>query len=453
MTLTRTWFGTTLIVIGAAFFTGCDTGTPSAKPVAAEKKPATTNTAEKPEASQSSSPASATVPASDKIAPPSEPAKSESSAVPAALPAADQLSVEWIHDANVPAPGNPTTSHDAITKSTSKGRLVLKQGSGELPASGWAIYFSIGDFVDLDKEDFAKNNPTLKLTYCIAGRYKIEPQEGFQPLHAGESLEIPYVGNRVVMVTSDRPAGFFLVSVDNDGKEEVVGDIAINYGPIAPFQPLPDPVGAQMTAAARYANYSKYPGSAPPQLVLPLPKKVHINSSKSLELKKLSAEVKFPPGLEFEGTIAKVIAGVRAENPTTNVALAIDPKLAREEYRLVVDENGISITGGTPAGVFYGVMTLAELIERQPESGRLSYLTIEDKPELGHRGLMVDVCRHFYDLETLKQTVGTMARYKLNVLQLRAGNQEPARADENRRSPRPRRPGSRRKSAEAPRDL
>ncbi|MEX2286177.1 MAG: family 20 glycosylhydrolase [Planctomycetaceae bacterium] len=350
------------------------------------------------------------------------------------------LFIEWIHDENIPGPKNAATSYDYIVNSATIGRLVLRpdlskpQPSPVLPASGWAIYFSVGDFMDIDQKHFRENNPTLKLTFSgIQCRYKIEPGEGFKPLEGLDPLEIKYRGNRITMVTSDRPAGFYLVSVDKDGKETVESDIPVAYGPIAKFQPVPDPVGAQMTTAARYERYAKNAAQAKPQLVLPLPKKVTVDADRSIPLVQLGP-VKFPVELKFEGELAEQLVlwfSIESnQDPAYPIVLSIDPQLGREEYRLSVDaaihidNRGVRIIGGSPAGVFYGVQTLSQLMERSLKNGRLPLVTIEDSPELGHRGLMIDICRHFYGPHMMKRVIDQMARYKLNVLQLHLNDDE-----------------------------
>ncbi len=346
------------------------------------------------------------------------------------------LFIEWIHDENIPGPKNAATSYDYIVNSATIGRLVLRpdhskpQPSPVLPATGWAIYFSVGDFMDIDQKHFRENNPTLKLTFSgIQCRYKIEPVEGFKPLDGLDSLEIKYRGNRITMVTSDRPAGFYLVTVDKDGKEAVEGDIPVAYGPIAKFQPVPDPVGAQLTTAARYERCAKNHAAAEPQLALPLPKKVDIQNGKGVQFQTFGP-VTAPPELDFEDKFVSVFINQalykdgEGRFQTHPLTLSLDSTLPREAYRLAIRAESTSIQGGSAAGVFYGVQTLLQLNEGPANKGTLPLVTIEDAPELGHRGLMIDICRHFYGPGMLKRVIDQMARYKLNVLQLHLNDDE-----------------------------
>jgi len=99
------------------------------------------------------------------------------------------------------------------------------------------------------------------------------------------------------------------------------------------------------------------------------------------------------------------------------------PGLGGEGYELAVHPGEIRIQAAAPAGVFYGVQTLLQLLP--PEifaAGRLAGVAwripavrIADQPRFPWRGYMLDVSRHFYDKQQIKQTLDFMAWHKLNV--------------------------------------
>ena len=86
--------------------------------------------------------------------------------------------------------------------------------------------------------------------------------------------------------------------------------------------------------------------------------------------------------------------------------------LGDEAYRLEVDTHGATIHARTAASAFYGVQTLAQMVE--PKSKVIPFVTIEDAPRYAWRGLMLDVSRHFFDKTTILQLLDWMADYKLN---------------------------------------
>lgn len=98
------------------------------------------------------------------------------------------------------------------------------------------------------------------------------------------------------------------------------------------------------------------------------------------------------------------------------VTLSVAPG-EREAYKLSVSGDGIVVTGGDEAGLFYGVVTLRQIILQY--GACLPYVEIEDKPYLEHRGFYFDVTRgRVPTLDELKDLADKAAFYKLNQLQL-----------------------------------
>lgn len=103
------------------------------------------------------------------------------------------------------------------------------------------------------------------------------------------------------------------------------------------------------------------------------------------------------------------------------VNLVVDPSLAPEGYRMRIAPDGIEICGGSAAGAFYAVQTLRQLLPLAAQDGGVSRaveiasVTIEDAPVLRYRGMMLDVCRHFFTVEEVERALELMAMHKLNV--------------------------------------
>ena len=100
--------------------------------------------------------------------------------------------------------------------------------------------------------------------------------------------------------------------------------------------------------------------------------------------------------------------------------LADPDATGKEGYRLEVTPVGITISASKQAGLFYGTITLWQLLtEAQGASGKVAIpaLQIEDVPRFSWRGLMIDSVRHFQSVDFIKTLIDAMAREKLNVLQ------------------------------------
>ena len=88
--------------------------------------------------------------------------------------------------------------------------------------------------------------------------------------------------------------------------------------------------------------------------------------------------------------------------------------IPEEGYRLTVTPDKITIIG-KGAGLFYGIQTFLQLfpIEYQ-DVVKINAVTIEDSPRFGYRGMMLDVSRHFFNVQEVKKVIDMLALYKIN---------------------------------------
>ena len=110
----------------------------------------------------------------------------------------------------------------------------------------------------------------------------------------------------------------------------------------------------------------------------------------------------------------------RAEVPGTAPHAEL---LEAQSYTLTVTADGITLYADAPAGLFYAVQTLRQLVRLHSQASGavapLPALTIRDWPTLPYRGLMLDLSRRKVPTPaTLKQLAAELSHYKLNVLQL-----------------------------------
>lgn len=85
-------------------------------------------------------------------------------------------------------------------------------------------------------------------------------------------------------------------------------------------------------------------------------------------------------------------------------------ELGEEGYLLKVTPQGISLKAKSETGLFYGRMTLRQLYAE----GKVPCVQIKDIPRFPHRGIMLDVSRHFFSKEEIKKLLDRMSFYKLN---------------------------------------
>ncbi len=100
-----------------------------------------------------------------------------------------------------------------------------------------------------------------------------------------------------------------------------------------------------------------------------------------------------------------------------------DSELGPEAYTIDVSKKLVVVKASTAAGVRYATQTIGQMLppayfgkDRDPKAAWvLPCVSINDAPRFGYRGLMLDVCRHFFDVEEVKRYLDLMAIYKMNT--------------------------------------
>lgn len=112
--------------------------------------------------------------------------------------------------------------------------------------------------------------------------------------------------------------------------------------------------------------------------------------------------------------------------PRILLSLAADTTgLGAEGYELVTSSDTARIRG-TAAGIFFGLQTLRQLFPAAIESHLMlspmawsaPAVRVMDRPRFAWRGAMLDVARHFFTVDEVKQYIDMLALYKLNVFHM-----------------------------------
>ena len=95
------------------------------------------------------------------------------------------------------------------------------------------------------------------------------------------------------------------------------------------------------------------------------------------------------------------------------IELAISPKVQQKEgYVMTVSQRGITIQGGSAAGVFYGIQTLRKAVSQGPI---MNPVVISDCPRFSWRGMHLDCSRHFFSVKFVKKFLDLLAMHNMNV--------------------------------------
>lgn len=170
---------------------------------------------------------------------------------------------------------------------------------------------------------------------------------------------------------------------------------------------------------------------SPVSALIPMPEKVELRDAGYFAVFKPQSTFVASPGLEFETRVMLEIMnkrmGVSLSRATSSGRADIKLTLTAESangdqgYRIESSKAGVEITAATPAGIYYGLMTLDQILLGDVVSTsqrRVASLKVYDSPRFEHRALMIDPARHFYPVEDVMFFIDQMARYKFNKLQI-----------------------------------
>ncbi|MCX6240009.1 MAG: beta-N-acetylhexosaminidase [Bacteroidia bacterium] len=147
---------------------------------------------------------------------------------------------------------------------------------------------------------------------------------------------------------------------------------------------------------------------------------------KSVELMQIGQYLvdKLNPATGF-GMLVKSSTGAKS---TGNIYLSLSPgdeQLGNEGYQLTINSDVVSLIANKPAGLFNGIQTIRQLFpariemaSKQQGPWEIPAGTIRDYPEYSFRGVMLDVARHFFQVNDVKRYIDLMVAYKMNVMHL-----------------------------------
>jgi hexosaminidase len=136
-------------------------------------------------------------------------------------------------------------------------------------------------------------------------------------------------------------------------------------------------------------------------------------------------------GIEHLGPTSEVVEAwfmgvgveVRKDFATNaNLVFEITGDNTDESYDLIIKNDVIHINANSEVGLFRGFTTLRQMIPNSCEYGGcvsgffLPEVLVSDSPEFEHRGLLLDCCRHFMEVEFIKKMIDNLALHKMNVL-------------------------------------
>ena len=143
---------------------------------------------------------------------------------------------------------------------------------------------------------------------------------------------------------------------------------------------------------------------------------------KNVSIKFNAADKNLKAAADYFSSYINHIAGISLSQ-NLRKQKAIEFKIAKtneigdEGYLLNVTPSSVSVTANTKAGIVYGIQTLFQILPaiRTNEILEIPALHVKDYPRFKWRGMHLDVSRHFFSPELVKEYIDLMALYKFNT--------------------------------------
>lgn len=341
-------------------------------------------------------------------------------------PPSSQLSLTW------------KLEKDSVEARYFKNTFCLTNNGNKSLADDWVIYFNQTPIYYQQPI-----NAPLEIECIGSTYYKMYPTEHYQALAPGETLSFTILSEGNVINVSSVPEGAYIVVTDEKGKMLQPQNIPIEIGLFTPDAQWIRSKNSFPYADGNYLYKQNDDFSKPVDCdilsLFPTPKKVEKTGGVSTFSPKV--------GLKFDG-VFKEEALLLKKQLTSQLGCTVSDKdeetiielkktelpatcqCPDEYYEIVIKNNLLTLKANDAHGIFNACQTLVALLDNMKlASSPLPNLHITDYPDMGHRGIMLDVARNFTKKTDLLKLIDILSFYKMNVLHLHLSDDEAWRVE------------------------
>ena len=341
-------------------------------------------------------------------------------------PPSSQLSLTW------------KLEKDSVEARYFKNTFCLTNNGNKSLADNWVIYFNQTPIYYQQPI-----NAPLEIECIGSTYYKMYPTEHYQALAPGETLSFTILSEGNVINVSSVPEGAYIVATDEKGKMLQPQNIPIEIGLFTPDAQWIRSKNSFPYADGNYLYKQNNDFSKPVDCdmlsLFPTPKKVEKTGGVSTFSPKV--------GLKFAG-VFKEEALLLKKQLTSQLGCTVSDKdeetiielkktelpatcqCPDEYYEIVIKNNLLTLKANDAHGIFNACQTLVALLDNMKlASSPLPNLHITDYPDMGHRGIMLDVARNFTKKTDLLNLIDILSFYKMNVLHLHLSDDEAWRVE------------------------
>ncbi|WP_125562598.1 family 20 glycosylhydrolase [Pseudoalteromonas rubra] len=312
----------------------------------------------------------------------------------------------------------------------------LRLGSPQ-PYNGadWAIYFSqLMPIYQVESDSF-------KIEHLNGDLHRLTPTEQFTGFSANETYSVRFYTEHSQITRSEFMPNYILADQSERLRPRVIASTRSVRDEQTELEQQPYLVPFESYHQLRVSNKDQTPWMgaaylaqhqsepelrAAPEGLIPAPREFKVVSQGRISLKKgIRFELKGVDLAQIEMAGKRLAQlGVKQTQKGLSVRVTVDASLpiAAQGYQFNSSTHLIDIKASDSAGAFYGVQTLAGLMDLKTHS--IPSVAINDAPRYGFRGLHIDSARNFRSKQFVLDTIAQMGAYKLNKLHLHLADDE-----------------------------
>ena len=185
-------------------------------------------------------------------------------------------------------------------------------------------------------------------------------------------------------------------------------------------------IALAMTIGLLFAQCTPAPTAQANYEVIPMPQSITLSNSDNQFVLHSGTLISYTSGNEDMARNAQFLQTYLADQlgytlriepgiASEGIVLKLNEGQASEGYTITVDADRVLVEATSPAGIFYGIQTIRKAVP--VEMGAVVGLPagiITDAPRFAYRGAHLDVCRHFFSVDSVKTYIDMLVLHNMN---------------------------------------
>ena len=185
-------------------------------------------------------------------------------------------------------------------------------------------------------------------------------------------------------------------------------------------------IALAMTIGLLFAQCTPAPTAQANYEVIPLPQSITLSNSDNQFVLHSGTLISYTSGNEDMARNAQFLQTYLTDQlgytlriepgiASKGIVLKLNEGQASEGYTITVDADRVLVEATSPAGIFYGIQTIRKAVP--VEMGAVVGFpagVITDAPRFAYRGAHLDVCRHFFSVDSVKTYIDMLVLHNMN---------------------------------------